>query len=208
MHRITIVVAFGCLIIGVMIGINLRALRTSADDEATPAPTLVEGFTGETLAQIFASEMVTSGGAGMIGVQRADGTFDPASLSLTRYTYQPSGYLALPYPYPGPVVYSIESGTLTLEAIGPEVRIVDVEPSTSSDQDSSITIRGPGVLNAGGRYEVPAGDYFYAFDGNLGPTRNDGDETVTVLAVFLQPEMGGDSEESFGTPIAGSTATP
>ena len=154
------------------------------------------GFESEELAQLPVSALAPDDSGMQIEVRRSDGSAVPASVTLARYSYQPGGRISLPYPYPGPVAYYVESGTLTLEAIGPNVRIVEVKRRTSTEQSEGMTVLGPSMLTAGGRYEVAADNFDYALDGNLGPTRNDGSEPLVVLAVFLQPQSGGESREA------------
>jgi hypothetical protein len=172
-----------------LIGALLRPAISTADNQGTPEPAIVTGFTSDQLLQLPTEFSDPDGTAPRIDVRGVDGSSSPASVTLARYTYESGGEIALPYPFPGPVAFYVESGTLTLTAVGPNVQIAEVQRDTSSSR--GVTIRRG---EQGNQYLIPAGDYVYTFDGDLGPTRNDGPEALTVLAVFLQPESAGTSE--------------
>jgi hypothetical protein len=58
------------------------------------------------------------------------------------------------------------------------------------------------MLAAGGRDEVATGNVVYGFEGNLGPTRNDGSDPLVELAIFLQPQSGDKWGEESGEAAA------
>lgn len=179
------------LAVGILIGALLRPAISTADDQGTPQPYVVTGFTSDQLLQLPTGPFAEDATAPRIEVRGDDGSSSPATVTLARYTYEAGGEIALPYPFPGPVAFYVESGTLTLTAVGSNVQIAEVQRDTSSSR--GVTIRRG---EQGNQYLIPAGDYVYTFDGDLGSTRNDGPEALTVLAVFLQPESAGDSESS------------
>lgn len=187
MRRPSVLIALTTLAIGLLIGSQLRPAPSAADGSVTPGADIVYGFDSDGLAQLPLSPLEAAAKNIWIELHQGNGSSAPASVSLVRYTYDPGGYLALPYPYPAPVAYYVEGGTLTLEAIGPEVRIAEVDRNPDAGADTETLVLGPATLNVGGRYEVAAGNFVYAMDGNLGPTRNDGSTPLVVLTIFLQP---------------------
>lgn len=181
------------LALGVLIGALLRPAISTADNQSTPQPAIVTGFTSDQLLQL-PTGLGADGTSPHIEVRDDDGAASPATVTLARYTYEAGGEISLPYPFPGPVAFYVERGTLILTSVGPDVRIAEVQRDTSSGRGVAIR-RG----EQGHQDLVPSGNYVYALDGNIGPTRNDGPEPLTVLAVFLQPESAGDSESSEDT---------
>jgi len=152
---------------------------------ATPPVPIVRGFSSDLLASLPTGPL--SAGP-LILVGRPGQTPETAVLTLVRYSYAPGGMVSLPYPYPGPVVYYVERGTLGLSAIGPAVTIVHVTSRGGTPGTyRSATVLGPPVLTPSGRYTVAAGDYVYAMDGRLGPSYNAGAGRLVVTAAFLQP---------------------
>ena len=108
--------------------------------------------------------------------------------SLDRYTYAPGAQLEVPYV--GPVLIYVESGTLSLDGVGNQVDIVyppDVveQPLTGEPIAESQVGEAPLV---GERAEVGMGGSVYAATGDVGPTRNGGDEPLVLLVVLFVSE--------------------
>lgn len=193
MRRTNALIAASALVVGLLAGWQFRAAPSAADAAATPPSDMVSGFESVGLVRLPVAPEAPDESNTSIEVRGADGVSSPAWVSLARYTYQPGGYINLPYSYPAPVAYYVESGTLTLEAAGPNVRVVEVQRAATPESWQGMTVQG---ATAGVHYEVTADNYVYAMDGNLGPTRNDGNEPLVVLAVFLQTLEGDESEDS------------
>jgi hypothetical protein len=107
---------------------------------------------------------------------------------LQRYTYAPGAQLDLPYV--GPVLMYVESGTLSLDGVGNQVDIVyppDVveQPLTGETIAESQVGEAPLV---GEQAEVGMGGSVYAATGEIGPTRNGGDEPLVLLVVVFVSE--------------------
>ncbi|HEU0114372.1 MAG TPA: hypothetical protein VFQ80_06840, partial [Thermomicrobiales bacterium] len=97
-----------------------------------------------------------------------------ASAGLRRITLAPGE--ALDIGYVGPTLYYVEQGTL---GVDPEHHRLAFVGSDSTGGKHSIDIGRHG--------EVPAGIGVYTADGNLGPTRNAGDEDLVILALLIVP---------------------
>lgn len=114
------------------------------------------------------------------------------SAAVTRYRDEPGAGIELRFA--GPVLVSVETGTLVLEAVGPAVSIRHAAESTEVGTTSAgRDVRGRGAAEApaaGAPAEVAAGGSAYAADGDLGASRNAGSEPLVVLVVAFvtQPE--------------------
>lgn len=137
--------------------------------------------------------------------------FAPAgtSAAVTRYRYEPGAGIELRFP--GPVLVSVETGTLALEAVGAAVSIryapeATMVGTTSAGRD--VRVRGAAEAPAAGApAEVAAGGSVYAPDGDLGPSRNAASEPLVLLVVTFVTQPDG-SEATAVAATAGATPVP
>ena len=97
-------------------------------------------------------------------------------------------------PYAGPVLVYVEAGTLGLDDVGEHVSILyprEERVVGTPEGGREIVVRQVSEAPAaGGSAEIEGGGSAYAVDGDLGPTRNAGDESLILLVVgfVTQPE--------------------
>lgn len=119
---------------------------------------------------------------------------------LQRHTYAPGAQLELPFV--GPVLMYIESGTLTLDRVGNEVAVVYpakiVEQPLTGNQLAKL--QESEALPVGSHAEVGAGGSVYAMTGEVGPTRNAGDDALVLTVVLFVSEARPDDVTS--VPVA------
>jgi hypothetical protein len=121
------------------------------------------------------------------------------SLTVQRITYQPGATSELAYP--GPVLYYVESGLLAVPfSPGGGRAILDAGDEPPRPRPSGT----------GGEVVLTAGQAILANSGDLGPTRNPGDEPAVVLAVLLVPEAldEGEADTKVLTAVPAEDATP
>ncbi len=104
---------------------------------------------------------------------------------LARYTFEPDGLVN--YPYPGPILVYVESGTLTLEGVGPSVSILHppreiVRATTDAGPEVAVEQIGESPAE-GDAAEIAAGGSAYSADGALGTMRNVTDAPLVLLVV-------------------------
>lgn len=141
-----------------LLGIRVAAETTLVTDNATPMP-IESDVAIEPLAGIPFLPALTTG----------------ASVSLDRITFPPDS--SLQTGYIGPVVYYVEHGILELR-----YEPGDPEGLGFSGIGGSLTTTPEGFV------QLPPGASVVAPDGNLGLTRNAGNEPAVVLAAFVVPE--------------------
>ena len=192
MGRFLVVFAVFAIVLGAVAVPLPRAPATRAGATPAPPPAYeLVGVTAETLADQPPRPLAPP----------------VATTRLIRYTYQPGGRLA--YPFPGPVTFYVDSGVLGLEAAGPAVTVTVVEDlGATPGAEQALTSLGPGMGAAGGRFTLHAGDYVYAADGDLGPTRNAGDQPLVVLALVVLPASLGELESIEETAVPATPAPP
>jgi hypothetical protein len=120
-----------------------------------------------------------------------------ATAALRRIVIAPDETIDITYL--GPTLYYVVHGTLGVEPDRP-LRFVRLDGAP-----------GRGGMPIGRNGEVPAGIGVYAVDGDLGPTRNAGDDDLVILALLIVPQpSGGAIEQASGeatavaTPVAAS----
>jgi hypothetical protein len=109
---------------------------------------------------------------------------------LFRYSYAPGASLEVPYV--GPVLVYVESGTLTLDAVGEDVELLYAENVVENPLSGEPISRSQvGEVNpVGGRATLEAGGSAYASAGDLGLTRNaaTGELVLLVVQFVSEPE--------------------
>jgi hypothetical protein len=118
---------------------------------------------------------------------------DPTTVSLNRITIEPHSVLDMRFL--GPVILYIEQGTLNVDLEQHHLAI-----SYSGDHADAARQRFR-------RGNIPQGYGVYSADGDTGPLRNNTEELVILLAVFVVPQPAGNSETLSATAVV-PVATP
>jgi hypothetical protein len=115
-----------------------------------------------------------------------------ATAVLRRITLAPGATLDVTYH--GPVLYYVEQGTLGVDM--KNRRLAIVQSCGANDCGTRINER---------RGEIQTGLGVYAADGDLGPTRNVGDQDLIVTALLIVPQPSGSAIDQGG---GNATAVP
>lgn len=166
--RVPVVSAvFGCIFVGVVVA---GALAIPARQTLSEVP---EGIQTELLAA--APELPFGPGE--------------SAAFLLRYRYAPGAQLEVPYV--GSVLIAVESGTLSLDGVGNEVSVL--YPADVTEQPLTgmrISKRQVGeALPVGSSAEIGTGGTVYALTGEVGSTRNAGEEPLVLLVVLFVSEI-------------------
>lgn len=154
-----------------VVGLALVLVAVAAATGSAPAATPTAFPPGITFERLAASP------PGSLGLP---GPHGPGTLTevMVRITYASGAVFA--FHAPGPILYYIEQGTLTIQLNPGHTAIVLHDGSSGH---SSFTFHGNQPIT------LSAGQGIYADDGYIGATRNAGQTAVVVLATYLVPQV-------------------